>query len=102
MTGIEKIAPYHVLIVDDVDLSTDFGPMTKLLLESLGCIAKQVKTVDEAICEIESSYYDILVIDINLGSGKDSNGFTLQKAIRASGKVQPIKLANYLLVSLHW
>jgi len=94
MTEFAMLAPYHVLIVDDAEDSTDFGPMTKALLDALGCYATFVTTSAKARKEISSHYYDILVIDINLGSGKETDGFKLQKTIRESGKIQPIILVT--------
>ena len=64
------------------------------LLEMKGCKVDFVNTVKEAMGAINSKYYDVLVIDIDLGSGKDSDGFTLQQMIRKSGKVQPIIMAT--------
>ena len=95
MTGFSSMAPYHVLIVDDaVENISDFGPSTRDLLNGLGCITILVTSVKEAIAVLKTAYFDVLVIDINLGYGKETDGFLLQQSIRELGQVQPIIMAT--------
>ncbi|OGD60432.1 hypothetical protein A3K78_09140 [Candidatus Bathyarchaeota archaeon RBG_13_52_12] len=94
MTEINPLAPYNVLILDDAEEPSDFGPMTKALLDTLGCKTVFLTSSKEAQRKIQDEYFDIIIIDINLGSGRETDGFELQKALRKTGKVQPIILVT--------
>jgi len=83
-----KLAPYKVLILDEKGGASSWGQITKRELEEGGFEAIHKRDISEALTEIERDYYDILVVDLDLGGSED--GIAFQRRIREMGLTQPV------------
>lgn len=72
---------HRVLVVEDEAL---LAKTYKEMLVRDGCAAKAVPTGDEALRELDSNYYDLVLLDINLAGAL--NGFAVLERIRKKGR----------------
>jgi len=82
------LAPYRILILDDKKGPDSWGNLTKLDMQDRGHTAVHVYKIEEALKTINDSYYDLLIIDLDLGG--EINGINFQQQIRNLNFNQPI------------
>ena len=82
------LAPYKILILDNIEGPDSWGNLTKLDIEDIGYQAIHVFDVDTALRIVKDEYYDVFIIDLNLGG--NINGIKFQENIRDLNYVQPI------------
>jgi DNA-binding NtrC family response regulator len=84
---------YRVLIIDNDEGISGFGPMTQLeFIDDSEYEIEIAPSWPDAVRMIARKIYDIFVIDINLGG--PVNGLAAARMLRNGGFVQPIILAT--------
>lgn len=82
------LASYNIIILDNIEGPDSWGNLTKLDLLDKGYRATHVYDVDTALRYIEKEYFDLFIIDLNLGG--DVDGIKFQEHIRDLNYMQPI------------
>jgi DNA-binding NtrC family response regulator len=83
-----SLADYKILILDEKPEPSSWGEVTKKSLEAAGFKAVHFLSVPDALTEIGREYYDLLVVDMDLGGRID--GMEFQRRIRDLGLFQPV------------
>lgn len=97
------LTPYKILILDDKKGLDSWGNLTKMDIEDKGYNAIHVFSTSQALEKIREFYFDLLILDIDLGG--DTNGILFQEQIRKLNFIQPIMFVtgnqDYLGLSIH-
>lgn len=83
-----SLADYGVIILDEKEGPSSWGQLAKKKLEDAGFTAFHATTSEIAIAELSREYYDLLIVDMDLGARED--GIDFQKKIRDMGLSQPV------------
>ena len=84
--------PYRVLVFDDQIGLSSWGNLTVALLKQQEYDAIHVSKWDDAVKQLGSGHFDIVVVDLDLGTPKD--GMDFFRLLRKTNMILPVVLAT--------
>ncbi len=84
--------PYRVLILDDKVGKSSWGAIGSIELEEHEFVSTHVSNWEEATETLQSTHYDIIIVDLDLDSPK--NGLDFLAYLRSTNRSQPVVLVT--------
>ncbi len=91
MSPDERV-PLKIIILDDHRGKSSWGYLTSKQLERAGYESVHVTTWNDAVQAIESSYFDVFIVDLDLNEPR--NGRDFLRYLRENDYAQPVILAT--------